>query len=443
MRVAATFALITLLVTVALSAATYTLTRAYLLRNREDLATRQAFLDGNVASGTLIDRASEPKDLVTSLGGDPGTQVLIHLDGEWYSSSVAIDPASLPSSLTAAVASGNAARQRFSVAGVPHLAIGTPLAAAGAEYFEVVPLRELQRTLRTLLTYLVLASAVTTAVGAAAGWWSSQRLLAPFRRISDVAVDVAKGSLDKRLDDDGDSDLSPLTTSFNEMVNALQDRIAVEAQFAGDVSHELRTPLTALRTATAVVANDVDALPPRVRPAVDVLTNQVDYFERLVLDLLEISRMDAGVDSLQLETVDVREVVVAAAKSAGGGPVEIVGSGPFEIDTDKRRLGRVVVNLIENANRHGGGVTNVSVTRSDGHILVAVEDHGAGIASQDLDHVFDRFWRAPNRDPGVRGTGLGLALVREHVKLMRGSIRLGPNEGAGTKAVIELPVDES
>ncbi len=438
LRVALTFALITLLVTVALSIATYGLTRSYLLRNREQLATRQAFLDGRVANSGLIDGSTGPKEIATSLGGDPGTQVLIHLGGQWFSSSVAVDPSSLPTELTGAVTSGSAARQRFSVGGVPHLAIGTPLSAAGAEYFEVVPLRELQRTLQTLAASLAIASVVTTLAGASAGWWSSRRLLAPFRRISDVAVHVASGSLDLRLDDDGDSDLTPLTASFNNMVDALQRRIDVEARFASDVSHELRTPLTALEMATAVVAAGVDEMPERLRPAVEVLVSQVEYFERLVLDLLEVSRMDAGVETLRLEEVDMSHAIAAIARASGGPDVERETEGPFEIRTDKRRVARVVANLIENANRHAGGVTRLALARVDGKIRVTVDDRGPGIRTEDLPYVFDRFWRAPTRDSTVRGTGLGLSLVAEHVKLLHGSVTVGPNDGGGTRVVVDF-----
>jgi signal transduction histidine kinase len=438
LRVALTFAGLVLAVTCALAISTYALTRSYLLGNREQLATRQAFLDGRVAASSLIDGALDPKEIATSLGGETGTQVLIHLGDKWYSSSVAIDPDSLPDDLTAAVASGSAARQRVSVGGTPHLAIGTPLAGTGAEYFEVVPLRELQRTLGTLTTSLVVATIVTTMAGAAAGWLSSRRLLAPFRRISDVAVQVADGALDERLDDDGDSDLTPITASFNDMVDALQKRIDVEARFASDVSHEIRTPLTALSMATAVVSAAAPEMPERLRPAVEVMSSQVEYFERLVLDLLEISRMDAGVESVQSDRVDLRELVTAVARASGVPKIEVETDGPFEITTDKRRLQRVLANLLENAQRHGGGVSRVSLARTNGRMCISVEDDGPGVAPEHLAHVFDRFWRAPGRDVVVRGTGLGLALVAEHVTLLGGNVRLEPRSDRGTRAVVEL-----
>ncbi len=440
LRVALTFAFLVLAVAVTLAVSTYVLTRSYLLGNRQQLATRQAFLDGRVASGALVDGALDPKAIATSLGGETGTQVLIHLGDQWYSSSVAIDPDTLPEDLTAAVASGSAARQRVSVAGAPHLAIGTPLASANAEFYEVVPLRELERTLGTLATTLVVATAVTTLAGAVAGWWSSRRLLAPFRRISDVAVHVAEGALDERLDDDGDTDLTPITASFNDMVDALQRRIDVEARFASDVSHEIRTPLTALSTATAVVMAAIGELPERLRPAIEVMSSQVDYFERLVLDLLEISRMDAGVESVQAEQVDLRELVQAVGRTVGAPEVEVETPGPFEISTDKRRLRRVLANLFENAERHGGGMTRLAVARGAGSVRIIVEDEGPGISAEHLPHVFDRFWRAPGRDVAVRGTGLGLALVTEQVRLLGGEVRLEPKDGRGTRAVVELEV---
>jgi signal transduction histidine kinase len=283
---------------------------------------------------------------------------------------------------------------------------------------------------------------VTIVAGAIAGWFASRRLLRPLDRMSHVAVDISGGRFDRRLDDEGDADLAPLVESFNEMVDGLQERIEREARFASEVSHELRTPLTAMSTAVEVVRRRSDELPERLRPAIDVLASQVVYFERLVLDLLEISRLDAGVERSSPEHVDLREFVERLTEMLSAPPPAVEGQGPWDLHTDKRRLERVLANLIENADRHGGGVTAVRLARTNGAFRVMVEDHGPGIPEEDREKVFHRFWRGvASRQSSSKGTGLGLTLVSQHLRMLDGQVSIEPNPPAGARFVVELPAD--
>jgi signal transduction histidine kinase len=440
LRVTATFALITLLLTLGLSLATYLAVRSYLVDSRERLGTRQAFLNARVAKSLLLGGESSPADIVGSLGSDSGSQVMLNVDDQWFASSVAIDPDQLPGDLLIAAAEGSAARQTLSVVGVPHLGLAVPMPAASAVYVEVVPLRELDRTLSTVATALLVGSGITVVAGSIAGWVASRRLLRPLDRMSNVAVAIAHGGFDQRLDDEGDADLEPLVSSFNEMVDALQGRIERETRFASEVSHELRTPLTALSTAVEVVRRRGDELPERMRPAIAVIDGQISYFERLVLDLLEISRLDAGVERASPEDVDLRVFVERLAEVLDTPKPTVSGSGPWDLQVDKRRLERVLANLVENADRHGGGVTAIALDRDHDHFRVAIEDRGPGIPPEDRERVFERFWRGvASRRSSNKGTGLGMTLVAQHLEMIDGEIRIEANDGGGTRIVVELP----
>ena len=352
-----TFALLALASTAAVSFVTYGLARTYVLDQRDRLATSQAFSNARLAKNLLRTGDPAPEQVVDAIRGEAGTQVLLRFGGEWYTSAVSLSADDLPPSMTTIVETGSAARQRFSNRGVTNLAVGVPIPAAGAVYYEVSPLVELRRTLGILSTSLVVASVITTLLGATAGLIVAHRLLRPLRRMSDASVDIADGELTRRLDAEGDADLEPLVDSFNQMADAIQLRIEREARFASDVSHELRTPLTALATAIEVVKSRKNEMPERAGMAVDLLGAQVDYFERLVLDLLEISRLDAGAEQTNAEDVDVLTFLTVFTRSREGPTVTLESDGPWEVALDKRRAERVMSNLFENADRYAGGVT--------------------------------------------------------------------------------------
>jgi two-component system, OmpR family, sensor histidine kinase MtrB len=441
LRVAATFAVLGLAATTVVSAATYAVSRTYLLDQRVTLATRQAFLNARLAKNLLRSDEPNPEELVTTVVGESGTQALLRFAGTWYSSSVALDPAELPTSLQDTTSDGAVARQLISRNNVPLLVIGVPLGTVDATYYEIVPLAQLQRTLNVLATSLIGASVLTTLAAAGVGFYVTRRLLRPLQRMSDVAVDIAEGDLEGRLDAEGDDDLEPLVDSFNHMVGALHVRLGREARFAADVSHELRTPLTALSTAVEVVKARSHDLPLRTRAAVEVLDTQVSYFERLVLDLLEMSRLDAGAEKVSAEEVDLASYLSNLSASLGGQAVECEGSGPWHVDIDKRRVGRIVSNLIENADRYAGGVVRLALRRSGDRVVIIVEDAGPGIPPGDREKVFERFWRgASARQQTSKGSGLGLALAAEHVRLLGGSITVDDRPGGGTRFLVELPV---
>ncbi|MGI8792447.1 MAG: sensor histidine kinase [Acidimicrobiales bacterium] len=445
-RVTVGFALGALSLSAVLSFLTYGLVRSYLVDQREESATSQAYLNAKIVRDSLrspdVDVAWVLNSLDTSARGG---SVLRYDNNQWKANSVLVSRSVLPPELRSAVVSeARPARQRFAVNGEPFLAVGVPIPRASADYFEAFSFADVDRALSVLGFSLIAAAFLTTLGGAATGLWASARVLRPLRGVSDAAVAIAGGHLDIRLEETGDKDLAPLARSFNQMVDALSARIQRDARFASDLSHELRSPLTTLSTSLDVVLARRSDLPARARAALDLLAADVRRFQRMVEDLLEISRVDAGVGDLHLETVDPTELVRHAIDlTSSEVPVKVTGKMKgTRVRADKRRMVRVVGNLVENAEYYGGGATAVKVERGRGVVRIAVEDQGPGVPEKEQEQVFERFFRGSEsgRRGAGGGSGLGLALVSEHVNLMKGRVWVEPTPGGkGARFVVELP----
>ena len=442
-RATAAFALGALLLSVVLSGLTYGITRSYLVRQRESSATRQTFVNAQLLRSGLRSARPDVPQLLGTIDTSAGSQSLLRYSGRWFATSLVVGRDAVPSGLRSQVIRGRAARQRYRLEGEPQLAVGVPLPQVESQYFEVFDLGELDRTLRILSAALVAAAAATTVAGAALGRWASGRVLAPLAQTARAAAAIAGGRLDTRLPAGQDSDLAVLSSSFNRMADALQERIERDARFASDVSHELRSPLTTLAASLEVLEGRRNELPERSQRALDLLSADVKRFQRLVEDLLEISRYDAGAAALALEDVRVGELVEHAVPAAGlNGVLDIdADAGNTVVRADKRRLERVVTNLLTNAERYGGGAIRVGVTRADGSVRVEVDDAGPGVPEAERERIFERFARgaAAGRRTGSEGVGLGLSLVAEHVRLHGGRVWAEERPGGGARFVVELP----
>jgi signal transduction histidine kinase len=243
------------------------------------------------------------------------------------------------------------------------------------------------------------------------------------------------------LPEQGDADLATLAASFNRTTAALEQRVARDARFAGDVSHELRSPLTTMINAAAVLNKRQGELSPIGRQALALLTVDIQRFQRMVVDLLEISRGHSG-DQQDLEPCDfadlVRHTLEARHESV---PLEVDRRPPLVL-ADRRRLERAVANLLDNAAQHAGGVIRVAVSRRGGSARLEVDDAGPGISVELRERVFERFTRGDRSgdrgDDG--GSGLGLALVAQHVRGHAGTVWVEDRPGGGSRFVVELPV---
>ena len=375
LRARATFAwaALGLALSVGLALLAYQLTRSELVRNREDAALRSAYLNARVLRSALRAPEAETSTVLSSLEGTTGTAVLARVAGEWFAGSVGVGPEGLPRSLTDAVLEGDVARQSTTVDGTPYVAVGVPVAEGRIAFFELLALDDIEDALAGLARGLTSAAAGATVLAAVAGWYVGGQVLRPLQRMAGTAEQIAGGRLEARLDAAGDRDLEPLGRSFNRMADAVQERLEREQRFTADVSHELRSPLAAMASAIAIARRHRDD-PEAVEAAVSSLEERTTAFQQLVVDLLEVSRMETGVVTIEREQVDPRRLVAAALAAAGhtGVPVEVAPGTPRAVEGDRRRLARMVMDLLENSERYAGGATRVELSGADDVLRIAV-----------------------------------------------------------------------
>lgn len=438
-RVTLAFGLVSLAVSALLALLVWTVVSTYLVDQRETVAVAEGELGRTVVEDGLVARAGLVTAPLDGLPTAESTASMCLVGGEWYSTSPRVGASDLPVALVDAVTSGQESTQRIQVGGQLLLAVGVPLSPAHAGFFAVFPLSDLDQALRTLSTALVLGAALTAVLGAWIGRSASRLALRPLAELGSVAAAVAEGRLDARLQTGDDPDLGPLGASFNRAVAELEHRVAADSRFAVDVSHELRTPLTTMLNSMQIIKNREASLPVSVREPFDLLAEELERFRVLVVDLLEMARHDAG-QGLLLEEVNLAELVRTAADHAAGRPVT-EPAGPLTTSVDKRRLERVVANLVHNAESHGGGVTAVRLLRRGGTARIEVDDTGHGVPPDQRGRIFDRFARGPG-PAGSGGLGLGLAIVQRHVALHGGSVGVEDRPGGGARFVVELPITD-
>ena len=463
-RITAVFGLGALLLSIVMGGVSYFTTRHFLLAGRETSAQQQTYANAEYVRSSLQGGSTGYVTLLTQIDFGSGAHSILYHQGnpQPYVSSLSVNPSAIPARLRREVLGGTVATQTYRTGshGTPVIVVGVPIPSVKVAYFEVFDLSDLDHTLRVLGLALFGAGVVTTLLGIALGRFASARSLRPLADVSRAAGAIAGGELDTRLDADAaDPDLEPLTNSFNAMVDQLQERIEREARFNSDVSHELRSPLTTLAASLEVLEADRDKLTPRSRRALQLLSDDLRRFQRMVGDLLEMSRADAGSVDVFLEEVSVAELVqrsvVAGAAHMDGQVLEPPAVEvdpvvrPWRVAADKRRFERVMVNLMENAANYGGGVTGISVHPGPGDpaaaaatVEVTVDDAGPGIDPLERSKVFERFYRgaASGRRGAGTGTGLGLALVAEHLHVMRGDVRVESSPAGGARLVLVLPV---
>jgi signal transduction histidine kinase len=440
------FSLTALVASLALAVVTYGVARSFLVDQRSQAILTQAVSNATSVRATLLQIPPPPEgqvgDLVKSLKRSSEGFALLTVAGkDDLVSNAAFPGSAYPADLVQFVAVGGSATKRFSVRGDPYMAVGLNIPAAHAQYFEAVPLRDTDRALRAIGTALGIGAAVTTIFAGALGWSTSRRLLRPISRVATTAGEIASGGFDARMAPESDPDLARLAQSFNEMADAVQTRFEREARFASDVSHELRSPITALTAAVEVLDGRRSDLPDRTQQALDVVVGQVRRFDQMVMDLLELSRIDAGSTELIREEIDVEDLVSRIAQRYGFGetPIEIEAKVPRTIRVDKLRFERILANLLENAREHAGGPSRVKVEPHGRRgIALSVDDVGPGVARGERARIFERFARGSAARHRV-GTGLGLALVAEHAHAHGGEAWVEDRPGGGARFKVSFP----
>lgn len=445
-RVTLFFGAIALLGGIGLTVATYVFARSSLLDQRISSATLTA--DQHARTMNEVLAASDPTVISRQLFDldveADGAAVLL-TEPEPISSSVTFTVEDLPEQFVEAVRRGQSGRQIFEDrGGTPYLGIGINMRAWDVGYVEAFPLEPTQRTLNVLATALIVGAMLATVVATFFGWSTSRRLLRPLSRVAGTAEEIAQGGLGARLEEERDPDLNRLAGSFNAMADAVQERIEREERFASDISHELRSPITALTAAVEVLDARREDLPERTQQALDVVVSQVRRFDDMVIDLLELSRLDAGADEINAESVDLVELCDRVSQRYGYGdlPIEVHRRASRRALVDRVRFERILGNLLHNATIHGGGPIRITIEPSPvkSSVLMAVEDAGPGVAASERTRIFERFARGSAARHRI-GTGLGLALVAEHASALGGEAWVADRPGGGARFVVRIPTE--
>lgn len=451
-RLILTLTLGTALLSIVLAIITFGLTRQNLYNQREQTSIDQAELDAARITG-LLSNSTSPEGVQAALQAisrNESTEILLRYNDQWYSAPRStFNSAEIPLSVSNNASNGTVAHEFGEVDGQRSVIVGVPLEQLNGQLYTATSLQDIEETLRSLTLSLLGAAALTTVAGAIVGYWATRRVFAPLQDVGNAAESIAGGRLDTRLPIGRDRDLDFIAGPFNEMAQALEDRIERDARFASEVSHELRSPLMTLAASIEVLENSKDEMTERAQTALHLLAADVDRLQQLVDDLLEISRFDVGAITLHREDVTAVEVVMQAVGILGGGKLPVTYDPDVTdvvIRVDKRRFARVMANLLDNAQKYAGGATEVTIDCVDDMVQIGVEDSGDGVSEEERDIIFDRFSRG--REGGNRsgdsGVGLGLALVDEHIRLHGGKVWVEERRDGqpGARFVVELPIVE-
>jgi two-component system, OmpR family, sensor histidine kinase MtrB len=406
----------------------------------------------NLASSNLLS--------AFALRGAAGT-VVDFGDGDPVSSGLDVTGAlgHVSPQLKSIVAAGDIGYERLVLDGRPLLVTGVRRPPDGPAFYFFFDASDVEDAIGQLGRALLVGGIALVAIAAVAGRSLARGLLLPVANAGAAAERIAAGDLSARLDALDEDEFGRWAASFNRMAVALEDKVAEleaaqgrERQFVADVSHELRTPLTALVAEVSLLADQIQALPEGSRRVAELIVTDVRRLRLLVDDLMEISRFDASAERVAAAEFEVgafvRAVVAAHAPRATIGRAAGSAHTGVTVVADRRRLERILGNLLDNARVHGEG-REVSVEidlapmgRSGTELVLAVADRGPGVPAADLGRLFDRFHKAdPSRHQG--GSGLGLAIAREHARLMGGSLMAANRPGGGLVFELRLPVARS
>lgn len=341
---------------------------------------------------------------------------------------------------------------------VPGVVVGSQLSIPGAGAYEMYigfDFEQADQTLLFIQQVLWVAGIGLLILVAAIAWYVTRLVVTPIRNAANTSEQLASGDLEVRIPEKGEDVVATLAKSFNDMADSLQQQLntlgelsVMQQRFVSDVSHELRTPLTTIKLAGDVLYQNRDQLDANSRRSAELLHTQIERFEKLLADLLEISRYDAGNVNVDRESTNiavlVEDVVKGMTPLAEDNSSVLIFEAPgghLEAQVDPRRIRRIITNLIGNAIEHGEGKPiNIAVDSNENAVAVSVRDHGVGMEPEELQHVFSRFWRAdPSRQRTLGGTGLGLAISLEDARIHNGALDVWAAPGQGAVFRLTLP----
>jgi len=443
-RIVAYFSLATFIGVVILSVVTFAATRNYLVDKATSSARDQAIANAQLVRTLVGSNRADAGEVVTGLRTQPSGFAVLHLGTEdlfYAQAPLRFTQSNLPTEFVREALAGRSGVQRVDFGGRPYEAVAIGIPAIDATYFEIFPINDVADTLGTIRSTLVAAVLAITVVAGVLGFLFSGNVLVPLRRVTDAATTIAEGSLATRLEPESDPDLQQLVASFNNMADAVQERIEREERFASDVSHELRSPITSLGAAVDVLKGRSDELSERNRQALEIIATQVRRFDRTVLDLLELSRLDARAGQDNREELHLAALVERIASRHGYASVLVVSDlGDDDVVfLDRRRVERILLNLLDNARDHAGGASEILLSSDDdGNLLLIVDDNGPGISVSERLRIFERFARGTASRNSV-GSGLGLAIVAEHALALGGRAYVDTSPSGGARFVVAIP----
>jgi two-component system, OmpR family, sensor histidine kinase MtrB len=476
LRVAATTLVITGVAVIGIGIFIVDQVSSGILSAKRDAAVNQARAGENIARSQLVNVDSTARgdvelaseQIVSNLSASAGAsnggsgQFSISIESTDPAAGTSTDP-DIPNTLRDVVLAGKTAVQYSEVRTAdgksrsPGLIVGYPVQARTGvfELYYKFPLTAEQQTIDLLQRTVLVSGLALILLVVGIAMLVTRQVVRPVRVAAQTAGRLAAGDLSQRISVRGADDIARLGRSFNDMAGSLQRQIRrledlsrVQRRFTSDVSHELRTPLTTIRMASELLHSERTQFPPELARSAELLRAELDRFEALLADLLEISRYDAGVASLESETVDIRGVVASTVEATrmlaerhGSEVVVEQPPHPVPVEMDSRRVERILRNLLGNALDHGEGrQVEIRVGYDDDAVAVTVRDHGLGLKPGEAGLVFNRFWRGdPSRSRLTGGSGLGLAISLEDARLHDGWLQAWGERGHGAQFRLTLP----
>jgi two-component system sensor histidine kinase MtrB len=430
----------------------------FLLAQGEKDSVVQKVVDDVISSATTLTSNENAREVVFLRS--PGNT----RENNYEIASNLLDPASIPSTLSEQVRKNPDLVYQYTnmnyLTGtrIKGLAIGQKVQIPNAGQYEmyiIFSLANQEKTLDLISRSLFLGGFILLLLVALITWLVVRQVVSPVREAALIATEFTAGDFRKRLKVESQDEISTLGLAFNDMAESIEKQIArlenlsrVQQRFVSDVSHELRTPLTTLRMASEVIYSTKETFDPIVARSAELLVAQLDRFEKLLEDLLEVSRFDAEVAVLEAVDFDMVQLVQRCADDLGlvakerKTEIYVNSSEPvIMIKADIRRVERILRNLLANAIDHSEELQiDVRIVASDHDVAVGVRDYGIGLDENALTRVFDRFWRAdPSRARTRGGTGLGLSIALEDARLHNGELEAWGRPGRGSHFVVTLP----
>ena len=452
-RLTATIVFLVVLTATVLGLASYVFVDARLHQQTLDEARDQARFDLSVLAPTILAKPATPEaiaalqaafrfrsleTIIVPVGGTP-TYDPTTLDGT-------LD--AIPATVRQFVDQGQIAYSWQTVAGAPSLVIGGRVSGTGPEIYLIHNVSAIEEALDQLRLALGVVGLVLAVVAVVAARVVARGVLAPVDEAGRAAERIEGGDLSARVPVTSSDEFGQWAERFNRMADSLEETIvrleAAQTQnrrFVADVAHELRTPVAALVAEASLLGDHLGALPPEARRTGELIVHDIGRLRSLVEDLMELSRFDAAGEEVRLRPIDLGRVIRDVAAGRLRDAVLELPDEPTVIETDPRRLERILGNLLDNAREHAAGALVVVRLRASAEeVRIAVLDRGPGVPPDRLGRIFERFYMA---DPSRRGgSGLGLAIAAEHAALLGGRLRATNREGGGLEIELVLPVTQ-